>query len=342
MRKEVELKSLLCTLAVVGASLTAPAMAQDKEKVTFGTYAGTTGNMHAFLSDKEGLCDKYGFECNLVVLNTGPLQLQALLGGSIDVGLFVPEVAFGGINRGANIQTIAGGVRGQPYVIVARSDLDLPNLAKGYPDSMTDLKGMTIGVPARGSGAELLLLRMLSDVGLSEDDVTLVGVGGPGTALPALTVGKEIDAMINFPPSQHICAASGACVLVVDPSQGEGPEMIKNMIGASVPMWMSRDYIEEDPDRMDRLMAMMTEIEAWMTDPANRDAVVEHYKEWIPFTGMAGGDELRKTWLTAELSNYRLALSRSAFKTIHDHALENAMIDEAVDLDAAIYEKAPE
>ena len=342
MRNEGKLKSLLCMAAVVGLNMAAPAMAADTETVTFGTYGGTTGNMHAFLAEKEGLCEKYGFECKLAVLNTGPLQLQAMLGGSIDVGLFVPEVAFGGINRGADIQVTAGAVGGQPYVIVAGSDVSLPNLSKGYPDSMKDMKGLTIGVPARGSGAELLLLRMLADVGLSEDDVTLVGVGGPGTALPALTVGKQIDAMINFPPSQHICKASGACVLVVDPSQGEGPAMIKNMIGASVPMWMTRDYIEADPERMDRLMAMFTEIETWMTDPANRDTVVEHYKEWIPFTGMEGGDALRSTWLTAELNNYRLALSRSAFKTIHDHALENKMIDEEVDLEAVTYEKAPE
>ncbi|SHK52724.1 ABC-type nitrate/sulfonate/bicarbonate transport system, substrate-binding protein [Shimia gijangensis] len=342
MTKTGKLKLLKGAVATLGLSLAVSAAAAENETVTFGTYGGTTGNMHAFLADKEGLCEEYGFDCQFAVLNTGPLQLQAMLGGSIDVGYFVPEVAFGGINRGADIQAGAGGVATQPYVVVARSDIELPNLDKGYPENMIDLKGKTIGVPARGSGAELLLMRMLADVGLTEDDVTLVGVGGPGTALPALTVGKQIDAMINFPPSQHICNASGACVKIVDPSQGEGPEVITGMIGASVPMWFTRDFIESDPARMDKLIEMMAEMEVWMTAPENLDAVLDHYMEWIPFTSMKGGDELRRTWIEAELNNYRMALSRDAFKTIHDHALENGLIDSAVDLDAAVYSKAPE
>lgn len=342
MRKDGKLKSVFGAMAAIGLCLAAPASAQDKQTVTFGTFGGTTGNMHAYIADKEGLCEKYGFDCEFAVLNTGPLQLQAMLGGSIDVGFFVPEVAFGGINRGADIVAGAGGVATQPYVIVASSDLDLPNLDKGYPENMVDLKGKTIGVPARGSGAELLLMRMLGDVGLTEDDVTLVGVGGPGTALPALTVGKQIDAMINFPPTQYICAASGACKTIVDPSQGGGPDVIKSMIGASVPMWFPREFVEADPERMDNLMAMMAEAEVWMTAPENLDAVLGHYKEWIPFTGMEGGDALRRTWISGELNNYRMALSRDAFKAIHDHALENGLIDAPVDLDAAVYAKAPE
>ncbi len=73
----------------------------------------------------------------------------------------MPEVARGGIKRGADIQVITGGVATQPYVIVARSDLDLPNAAMGYRENMRHLAGMMAGGPARGSGADLLLMRML-------------------------------------------------------------------------------------------------------------------------------------------------------------------------------------
>jgi NitT/TauT family transport system substrate-binding protein len=331
----------LGAIAAVGIGFATPALAAEMPTLKFGTYAGTLGNMLAFISDKKGICVKHGFRCEFAVLNSGPLQLQALLAKSIDVGFFVPEVALGGISKGADIQAVVGGYGPQPYVVVARSDLPLPNLAKGYPESFKDLKGLKIGVPARGSGAELHLMELVANAGMSASDVTLVAVGGPGTALPAMTVGKNVDATINFPPIADICAASGACKSIVDLSRGEGPESIRSMIGASVPSWMTRDFIKANPKLIDAMISAFKETEQWMHDPANFDQVVAYYKEWIPLKGVKDGDQLRYTWIKAETPRHNTHLDRKALAAIQEYALRNKLIDKPADLDRVVYSKAP-
>jgi ABC-type nitrate/sulfonate/bicarbonate transport systems, periplasmic components len=54
------------------------------ETVGIQNYASTTGNMHAIIAKEKGFCEKYNFKCEIKILNSTSLGLQALVGKSID------------------------------------------------------------------------------------------------------------------------------------------------------------------------------------------------------------------------------------------------------------------
>lgn len=76
---------VVASLALLPAGTLAQTPKANGETLNIQNYAGTTGNMHAVVARAKGFCDKYNFKCELKVLNSGVLGLQALVGKTIDV-----------------------------------------------------------------------------------------------------------------------------------------------------------------------------------------------------------------------------------------------------------------
>ena len=79
----------LCTASAIAlAAISGQAAAQtpraNGETVGIQNYASTTGNMHAIIAKEKGFCEKYNFKCEIKILNSTSLGLQALVGKSID------------------------------------------------------------------------------------------------------------------------------------------------------------------------------------------------------------------------------------------------------------------
>src|SRR4029434_1337012 len=79
----------LCTASAIAlAAISGQAAAQtpraNGETVGIQNYASTSGNMHAIIAQENGFCEKYNFKCEIKILNSTSLGLQALVGKSID------------------------------------------------------------------------------------------------------------------------------------------------------------------------------------------------------------------------------------------------------------------
>ena len=165
----------LWTLTALGLALSgvqhaaAQAPKANGETLKIQNYAGTTGNLHAVIAKEKGLCDKYNFKCELNTINSGILGLQALVGKTIDVALTGTELTASTVNAGGAVAIVGMGLPANVLFLAARADVALPNKAKGYPAVMADFKGMKIGVPARGAGAEVFMHVMLREGGLQPD-----------------------------------------------------------------------------------------------------------------------------------------------------------------------------
>ena len=57
-------------VAMVPAAVHAQAPKANGETLNIQNYAGTTGNMHAIIAKEKGFCDKYGFKCEIKVINS--------------------------------------------------------------------------------------------------------------------------------------------------------------------------------------------------------------------------------------------------------------------------------
>jgi NitT/TauT family transport system substrate-binding protein len=334
---------------VLGLSLSWPmaALAQapkaNGETLRIQNYAGTTGNLHAVIAKSKGFCEKYNFKCELNTINSSVLGLQALIGKTIDVSMGGSDVAAAAVASGGDIVIVGVALANNVMAVSVRSDVPLPNRAKGYPAIMQDFKGLKIGVTARGVPPEWYFNTMLADAGLKPTDVTYVAVGGPGTTYTSMVIGKQIDAAIMFQPLTQLCKFNKTCETVVDLTIGEGSPAIKALNGAAVALVMRREHADSNPALVASFHAAMKDAAAWFNDPANFDELVKIYTPLISFGDLPGADQLRQDWIKSVLSAYSkdLAVNRQAVQASIDYYKANGTIEKPIEAAKVVWDKAP-
>jgi sulfonate transport system substrate-binding protein len=173
-----------------GGATASPATAQvDVSDVTLhiGDQAGTGAQA---LLTAAGLIGKLPFKADWSDFTSGPPMLQAMAGGSVDVG---------GVGNAPPVFAAAGG---DQLAIVGALQAN-PNgsallVPKGSPiHSVAQLRGKKIAV-AQGSSADYHLLTVLNKAGIPVHDVTLVYLQ-PAAGLAALSSG-HVDAWDIWSP----------------------------------------------------------------------------------------------------------------------------------------------
>jgi NitT/TauT family transport system substrate-binding protein len=208
---------------------------------------------------------------------------------------------------------------------------------------MKDMKGLKVGVSARGTSSEWLFNTMLADGGLKPSDVTYVAVGGPATAYTALVIGKQVDLVVMFQPLTQLCRFNKTCDTVVDLTQGEGPAKIKAQNGASVVFAMRGEMVKTNPQVVASLQAAFRDAAVWFNDPANFEELVKIFTPLISFGDLAGADQLRREWIKSVLFAYSkdLAVSRPALKAVIDYNTEAGLIDKPVTVEQMVTSATP-
>ena len=321
--------SLLVRPAVVLAALCLSAgasMAQEVVKVQ--DYPGM-GNMLLRVAMAHKLCEKHGIRCEQRVIPAAPLGVQTLLSGDIDVAFGPPEVMVQAANKGADLKIIGNGARTAIFFVAAGNHLETPNAAKGYPAVMQDFKGKKIGVTARGTGAEFQFVDLLKGAGMSAADVTLVAVGAPNTALPALA-NKQVDAVMAFEPMGGFCDVLKACRVVVDPRKGEGPPELLAVAGAGSVLAMRGELLQKKSQVAASFAAAMKDAEAFIQNPANWDATLkvalDTFKIDVP-----KGAEVVASVLKTSIGAYRFGVDPKSVQAAADYLVATKQLDKPFD-----------
>ena len=298
------------------------------ETLRIQDYPGL-GNVMARVAVANGFCEKNGIKCELKAIPAAPLGIQTLLAGDIEIAFGPAEVVIQAANKGADLKIIGNGARDSIFFLMAGAHTETPNAAKGYPAVMADLKGKKIGVTARGSGAEFQLLDMLKGAGMSGSDVTIVPVGAPNTALPAIA-NKQIDALMLFAPMDGFCAAMKVCRVLVDPRKGEGPKEITQLNGATGPMTVRGEFAQKKGAALDAFAKAMRESEAFIQNPANFNAVLKVINDTFKVEGPAGAAAVEAS-LRNSIAGSRFGLDPKALQAAADYLHRTAQIDKTVD-----------
>lgn len=322
----------LCISATAATAQTAlvPVRLQD--------YPGI-GNMLFRIAASKGFCEKHGIKCELQMIPSGPLGVQALLAKSIDVAEPPPEVAINAALKGAAVKAITAGAQLNVFLVVARNDIDIPSDNKDFKAVVAGLKGKKIGVPARGSGAELQFSLLAQKAGFKPDDFTYVAVGAPNTSHGAL-VSKQIDASMTFEPSASICDVTKECKTVYRGATAPEPAEIAKTNGASALLFVRQEMIDSSPAVIAGLVGAATDAEAFLQNPANFPEALKIAKSYFEFK-MPKGDEVMETSLKNAIPSFKAAISREGLKQIADNMLAMGQLQAPFDTTSILYPKAP-
>jgi NitT/TauT family transport system substrate-binding protein len=134
--------------------------------------------------------------------------LQGLVSGDFDVANLGPAQLYDAIGNGACARVLRP-TQGAAYGVIVRTGLHLDTTLP-YPRVLTQLRGRTIGVAARGAAQELVLRSLLKEAGLNpETDVSWVAIGGGAAAASAFASG-QVDAAMSYSQLETNLAAGGA------------------------------------------------------------------------------------------------------------------------------------
>jgi aliphatic sulfonates family ABC transporter substrate-binding protein len=245
-------------LAAACASLFAGAAeAQDKVKVKFGVL--TTASQAAFyVGAKKGIFAKYGFDVEVLPLQTGVQANQALAAGQVDWsggGVESTVVAWAtGLPFKAYSMYAKGG---DSYAIMVRKDANIA--------SAKDLKGKKIAVP-QGTAPAQGLNQVLKEAGLPRDAVMRVNAnyGNMGQML----IAGSVDAMAGLEP-----------FLTLTDEKMEGKAAILMRLGKYVQggglFLISDKWAAANPTKVEDAVAALWEAQQWVRKNPKEAAAIE-------------------------------------------------------------------
>jgi NitT/TauT family transport system substrate-binding protein len=181
--------SLMIFAAALGSF--APRVGSAAESGRFlASYGGTAGYQLPLWVNKElGFAKKYGVDLEIILIQAGSPNIQALLGGSLQ------------LTQTAASSAVLGGVRGAPVVIVATLENKLPLQLIARPEikEPQQLRGKTIGINRFGGSNDAAVLMAVKAWKMDPKDVTMLQTGGTAARMAAL-IGKKVDATVQSYP----------------------------------------------------------------------------------------------------------------------------------------------
>jgi NitT/TauT family transport system substrate-binding protein len=226
-RALAKLVATLCVVALIIASSgrSAQAQAPEKLKVAIGA-AGLYFIVH-FVAEGAGFFKKEGLELDTVDVTTGPRQVAAVMGGSVDIAPLGLQLVIQATSRGGSIIALSTGYSILPMSLVLSNDAI--KRVGIIPDMTTDekikrIKGLKIGITGPGSGTDDMARTLTGTRGLDPDkDITIQPLGNGDSMLAALEKGLT-DGFVFTSPIPETAVARGLGQIVVEPLNGDVPE----------------------------------------------------------------------------------------------------------------------
>jgi NitT/TauT family transport system substrate-binding protein len=135
------------------------------------SYGGTAGYQLPLWVNKElGFSKKHGVDLEIILIQAGSPNIQALLGGSIQ------------LTQTAASSSVIGAARGAPVVIVATLENKLPMLLVSRPEikDPQQLRGKVIGINRFGGSNDAAVLMAIKAWKMDPKDITMLQTGGRG------------------------------------------------------------------------------------------------------------------------------------------------------------------
>lgn len=273
------MKKTSMLIAALGAviALAGPAPAADVEKSHIELGVGGKPLLYYLpltIAEQKGFFKDEGLDVTINDFAGGSKSLQALVGSSVDVV------------TGAYEHTIRMQVKNQPIkavielgrypgiVLAVREDL------KDKVKSVADLKGMKIGVTAPGSSTNNFATYLLHKAGLTDEDVSYIGIGAGASAVAAVMRG-EVDAASNLDPTISTLVSGGNAFVLADSRTAEGMKEIFGVENLPAAVLYTTDaFIKDNPETTQALVNALKKSLDWLATATPEDVVATVPEEY--------------------------------------------------------------
>jgi NitT/TauT family transport system substrate-binding protein len=212
-----------------------------------------------WVAEKEGYFRKNGIDIKISNIPGGTQGAQALLAGGIDIAFTDPTSTISAIAAGAPLVEVMAITTIMPYYLVGAPDVK----------SIADLKGKRVGSSGLGlSASRLALLVAFETLGLdpSRDKIAVVAAGAEPERIAGLSAGALAGTVVGPEFRSKIDQL--------------GLNILTDLRTIKIPweqdaLETSRKYLDAKRDVVERVVKALLQGNAYVLNPANRNAVVE-------------------------------------------------------------------
>ncbi|THA33892.1 aliphatic sulfonate ABC transporter substrate-binding protein [Streptomyces sp. A1547] len=191
--------------------------------------------------------------------NAGPSEIEALNGGSLDIGFIGPSPSINGYvkSKGSNLRIISGSASGGVKLVVN------PDKIK----TLDDLKGKKIATPQKGNTQDVAFLNWIAEKGWTVDpesgkgDVSVVRTDNKVTP-DAFKQGSIDGAWVPEPTASKLVSDGGSVLLDETSLWPDKKFVITNVI-------VSQKFLKEHPDVVEAVLRGTVKTNEWIN--ANPD-----------------------------------------------------------------------
>jgi ABC-type nitrate/sulfonate/bicarbonate transport system substrate-binding protein len=217
-------------------------MAAESKRVVFAYSSIGPMATGVWIAKDSGAFEKNGIQADIIYIASGPVVVQALIGGDLQVGSGATNAVINAILHGASIIGVAATANRPYHRLFVQPEIN----------KLEDLKGKTLGVTRFGSITDNLTRILLRKAGL-EGAVSVRQLGG------IIEVGAAFQ-------NHAIAGAVTSDLRVSPPSQAK---VLARLIDLGIPYSMntiavSRDYLQRNPETVERLIKAYAEGVAFM------------------------------------------------------------------------------
>ncbi|HTS20442.1 MAG TPA: ABC transporter substrate-binding protein [Casimicrobiaceae bacterium] len=251
-----------CLVALIAALTAATAFAEDTLKLAIG-QRGNWENAAPELGQKAGFFSKHGLVLELLYTQGAGETLQAVISGSVDIGVGVGTAGvLGAFAKGAPVRAIANSTTGA-------DDLFWYVPADSAIKTLKDAGGKTIAYSTTGSSTNLAVLAFIRQFGV---DARPVATGSPSSTFTQ-TMSGQVDIGWSAPPFGVEALQQGRIRIVA--RESDVPAFRNQTVRLMI---ANLATAEKRTDAVERYIQAYRETLDWMySDPA----ALRAYAAWV-------------------------------------------------------------
>lgn len=215
---------------ILTAFACAAVQAQTKMTVAYSSIGPMAAGV--WMAKESGAFEKYGLQADIILITSGPVSVQALIGGDLQVVSAASNAVINAILNGAPLVAV-GGTANRPYHRL---------FVQPEINRLEDLRGKALGVTRFGSITDNLSRILLRKHGL-EGAVNVRQMGG------------TIEVAAAF-QNRLIAGAVTSELRVSPPSQ---PKILVRLVDMGIPYSMNmiavqREYLKRNPEAVENMV----------------------------------------------------------------------------------------
>jgi NitT/TauT family transport system substrate-binding protein len=271
------MKRTLLSLALA-LSLWGAIPGQSAAKIIVGLSSVNVAFLPVYVTEAKGFFKDEGLDVLLVLFNAGATNLQALIGGDVQIMGSAFVETLGGRAAGIDVKNFWGVCNLMPFQLYSQPDFK----------SMKQAKGKRFAISRFGSLTDFLTRATLRHFGVDEKEVTLLQIGSTPARFAAMTA-KGVDASVVWFPVTEIAKAQGYNRLL--DLKDVFPEWPYETFAAR------ESYLTKEKDQVTKFLRAYQKGIRYMRDnKAEAIKIMNKYVKMDPTYSPAGYDEYRDSF----------------------------------------------